>query len=66
MSSTDAQRLAQAEATARRWLRKLEVMAGTDESDEMFCIVHGNWLAAERMVVLIREGAPAHPTARRS
>ncbi len=66
MSTTHAQRLAQAEATARRWRRKLEVMAGSDAPDEKFCIVHRNCEAAEHAVVLLREGGPPPPTSRRS
>jgi hypothetical protein len=66
MSTTDQQRLAQAEATARRWRRKLEAMAGSDAPDEKFCIVHRYWEAAEHAVVLLREGAPPPPTSQRS
>jgi len=66
MSITHEQRLAQAEATARRWQRKLEAMAGSDAPDEKFCIVHRHWEAAEHAVVLIREGAPPSPPSQRS
>ncbi len=66
MSTTDAQRLAQAEAAARRWFRVLESMAGTKASDEVFSVVHRLWLAAERAVLLHRAGTLAPPPARRS
>ena len=66
MSTTSEQRLAQAEATARRWRLKLGAMAGSDASDERFCIVHRHWEAAEHAVVLQREGWPPPPTSQRS
>ncbi len=66
MAPTDAQRLAKAEATARRWFYTLEREAGTDVSDERFSIIHSRWLAAERAVVLLREGSLAPPPSRRS
>lgn len=66
MSSTDAQRLALAEATARRWFRALESLAGTTASDEVFSRVHRCWLAAERAVHLQRSGALPPPPSRRS
>ncbi len=66
MSATDAQRLAKAEATARRWFRTLQSVAGTDMSDEVFSVIHRRWVAAERAVVLQREGAHAPPPSRRS
>jgi len=65
MSTTQEQRLAQAEATARRWRRHLEAMAGSDASDEKFSIVH-RYCAAKHAVVLLREGAPPPPTSQRS
>ena len=66
MSLTPEQRLAQAEATARRWFRALESLAGTDACDEVFSTVHRRWLAAERAVHLQRAGAPPPPTSRPS
>jgi hypothetical protein len=66
VSLTDAQRLAMAEATARRWFRVLESLSGSATCDEVFSVVHSSWVAAERAVVLLREGAPAPPTSRRS
>ncbi len=66
MSTTSEQRLAQAEATARRWRRKLEAMAGSDAPDEKFCIVHRYCEAAEHAVALLREGGPPPPTSQRS
>jgi len=66
MATTDTQRLAKAEATARRWFRTLEYEAGTDLSDDLFSLIHRRWLAAERAVVLLREGALAPPPSRRS
>ncbi len=66
MASTDAQRLAMAEAIARRWFRTLQSVAGTDMSDDVFSVIHRRWMAAERAVVLLREGAPAPPPSRRS
>jgi len=66
MGTTHAQRLAQAEATARRWLRALEALAVTDASDEAFCLMHRSWQGAERAVALQRAGAPPPPPGRRS
>jgi hypothetical protein len=67
VNETDAQRLALAQATARRWFRVLESMAGSDTSDEVFAIVHRQWRAAERAVVLLQEeGRLPHPMSRRS
>lgn len=66
MSTTDAQRLAQAEATARRWFLRLQAAAGTTMTDEMFSVVHRQWVLAERAVVLQRELNHAPPTSRRS
>ena len=66
MGTTHAQRLAQAEATARRWRRKLEAMAAGDAPDEKFCIVHRYWEAGEHAVVLLPDGAPPPPTSQRS
>ncbi|MEO5679374.1 MAG: hypothetical protein ABIS47_06875 [Acidimicrobiales bacterium] len=62
----DAQGLAKAEATARRWFRTLQSVAGTDMSDEEFSVIHRRWMAAERAVVLQRAGALAPPASRRS
>ena len=66
MGTTHAQRLAQAEATARRWLRALEALAVTDASDEAFCLMHRSWQGAERAVALHRDGARPPPSAQRS
>ncbi len=66
MGTTAEQRLAQAEATARRWFRILESLAGTSTDDEVFCQVHSSWVAAEQAVVLQRKGALGPPASRRS
>lgn len=60
-ATTDAQRRAKAEAMARRSFRTLEHESGTDLSDELFSVIHGRWMATERAVVLLREGALAPP-----
>jgi len=66
VSSTDAQRLAEAEATARRWFRVLESMAGTETPDEVFSLAHQSWVAAEQAVRLQRAGARPPPPSQRS
>ncbi len=66
MSTTDAQRLAQAEAVSRRWFRRLQALAVTDASDEVFSLTLRYWMASEHNVALQREGAPAPPSSRRS
>ena len=57
MDQTPAQRLAHAEAVARRWARTVEVLALSAVADEVFCLVHRNWVAAELAVKRLR--APA-------
>ena len=44
------QRLAHAEAAARRWKRNLEVCARSDACDEIFSVVLRNSLAADLAV----------------
>ena len=66
MSTTDAQRLAKAEATARRWFRTLQSAAGTDMADEVFSMIFQSWLGAERAVELQRQTAHCPPSSRRS
>jgi len=59
VSATNEQLLAQAEAKARRWRRKLEAMAGSDSPDEKVRIVHPYCEAADHSVVLLRARSPA-------
>lgn len=54
MDLTTPQRLAHAEAVARRWFRALESLAGTEASDELFGLVHRRWVATERMASQLR------------
>ncbi len=65
MSSTEAQRLARAEATAR-WFRTMQSAAGSDMCDEAFSVIVRQWMAAERAVVLQRETGHAPPSSQRS
>lgn len=54
MDQSAAQRLAHAEAVARRWKRRVESLALSDACDELFCLVVRNSLAAERAVERLR------------
>lgn len=59
MDQSAAQRLAHAEAAARRWKRLVESLALDDTCDELFCLVVRNAVAAERAVERLR--SPAGP-----
>lgn len=54
MDRLAAQRLAQAEAVARRWQRLVESLALSDACDERFCLVVRSCVAAEQAVVRLR------------
>ncbi len=54
MYQSAAQRLAHAEAVARRWNRLIESLALSDECEELFCLVVRNAEAAERAVARLR------------
>lgn len=54
MELTAAQRLAHAEAAARRWERQVEALALSDACDELFCLVHRSWMEAENHVRRLR------------
>ena len=57
MDQTAAQRLAHAEAAARRWKRLVEQFALSDRCDEIFCQVLRCSVAADRAVERMRESA---------
>lgn len=54
MDRSAAQRLAQAEAVARRWKRLVESHALSDTCDERFCLMVSSLVAAERAVARLR------------
>ena len=54
MEQSAAQRLAHAEAAARRWQRLVESLALSDACDEAFCLAVRNCVAVERAVERLR------------
>ena len=61
LERTAAQRLTHAQAAARRWARHVRPLAPTDAPDELFCLVHRNWVAAERHVERLRAETASDP-----